>query len=149
MLRIATIGVLATLFVVKANAQYGTAPNNNYPDTYSGATFTGAVTETDNGQITLTHASEDKTDTFVGRFETGCSVSSKSGRPMMPSDIPPGTELTVFFNRETKHLNGQKDSGNVIIAIAFEIWQGQKVTEDKKRIFWCTKNKNLKFRSWK
>ena len=94
--------LLATVFslAIGVSAQYGTAPNNYYPD--------------------------NKTETFTGVFETGCSVPARDGRRMMPIDIPTGTVMTTFYNAETKKVDGKKIKQNLIIAIAFEVWQGQK-----------------------
>jgi hypothetical protein len=54
---------------------------------------------------------------------------------MMPSDIPTGTVMTAFFNRITRKNEQQKIKENVIIAISFDVWQGQKVREDKKKTY--------------
>jgi|SRR5690348_11247087 hypothetical protein len=90
--------VFALLFLsVNGFAQYGTAPNNYYPDSYSGSIFTGTVTEAGDQQITLTFSKGNKTDTFSGTFETNCSVPSADGRPLTASAFPKGTVLTAFF----------------------------------------------------
>lgn len=142
------LAMFLSCFVAGAQAQYGTAPNNNYPDTYSGLTFTGTVTAGVGQELILTYKKNDKTDTFVGRFETGCAVASTNGHTMMASDIPSGTVVTAFFNTPSKKSDDQKQNRNVIIAISFETWRGEKVSQDKKRIFWCTKNQHLQYRSW-
>jgi hypothetical protein len=146
--RIWMLAMFLPCFIAGAQAQYGTAPNNNYPDTYSGLSFTGAVTAGVGQELILTYKKDDKTDTFVGRLETGCAVASTNGRTMMASDIPGGTVVTAFFNKEPKKVGSEKPPLNVIIAISFETWHGEKVTEDKKRIFWCTKNQHLQYRTW-
>ncbi len=148
MLRIFVLIVFGTLPLMTASAQYGSAPNNYYPDNYAGATFTGEVTAASGNQITLIYKKKDKTDTFIGQFETNCSVPSKDHHPMVASDIPAGTVLTAFYNRETKEVNGQKEKENVIIAIAFDVWQGQKVKDEKKLIYSCSKSTHMKFRAW-
>jgi len=43
--------------------------------------------------------------------------------------------MTAFFNAVTKKLNAQKIKENVILAIAFDTWQGQEIAKEKKRIF--------------
>lgn len=129
-------------------AQYGTAPNNYYPDNYNGATFTGVVADTKDNQVTLTFAKGSKTDTFTGSIEGGCAVPSKNGRLMMPTDIPKGTVMTAFFNGTTKKIDGKKVKDNVIIAIAFDEWRGQKIPEDKKTIYSCTEDRHLQFRAF-
>jgi hypothetical protein len=143
-----TFLTIATLVPTVVSAQYGTAPNNYYPDNYSGSIFTGAVDDTADNQITLTFTKGSKTDRFTGLFETGCSVPSKNGRHMLPSDIPHGTVMTAFFNSRKKKFDGKKTTENVIIAITFEVWQGQKVAGDKKMIYWCTDERHLQFKAF-
>ena len=142
--------VLGLAFLVPAAlAQYGNAPNNYYPANYGGATFTGTVSANRDDQVTLTFEAKGKVETFVGRLERSCAVPSKSGRGMTAADFPLGTEVTAFFNKETKKKNdGEKAKENVIIAVTFDSWNGQKVTEDKKKIFWCTDNQHLQFKAW-
>jgi hypothetical protein len=133
---------------VIVSAQYGTTPNNYYPASYNGSIFRGVVADTAENQITLTFTKDSKRDSFTGLFETGCSVPTTEGRRVMPGDIPKGTTMTVFFNSKTKKVDGKRVKENVIIAIAFEVWQGQKVAEEKKKMYWCTDNRYLQFRSW-
>ena len=140
-----TVGSLVPIVV---SGQYGTALSNYYPENFNGSIFTGVVEETADNQITLTFTKGSKTDRFTGLFETGCSVPSKNGRHMLPSDIPNGTVMTAFFNSRTKKFDGKKTKENVIIAITFEVWQGQKVTDDKKMIYWCTDERHLKFKAF-
>jgi len=137
-------------FSIIASAQYASAPNNYYPADYTGSIFTGVVTETSDNQITLTFTKDSKTDTFTGIFKIGCSVpaAQKSGRLMTPLDIPKGTVMTAFFDTNTKKVNGKKAKENSIIAIAFDIWQGQKIPADKKMMYWCTDSRHLQFRAY-
>ena len=139
-----------TALSMSAAAQHGTAPNNYYPDNYNGSTFTGAVTETRDDQIVLNYTNGSKTESFAGRFETGCSVprADQSNRRLMPSDIPKGTVITAFFNSITKKADSGKIKENLIIAIAFDLWQGQKIPEDKKKIYLCTESKHVQFRAF-
>ena len=148
MLRHLTVVAIIAACTMAGAAQYGTAPNNYYPDKYNGSTFTGVVTETSEDRITLTYTHGNKTDTFTGRFEAPCSVPSTKGVRMSPPDIPGGTVMTAFFNTDTKKTGGQKLKENVILAVAFDAWQGQKVAEDKKKIYSCTSNHHLQFRAW-
>lgn len=135
---------------IMASAQYGTAPNNYYPSSYNGSIFKGVVTESKDDQITLTSARGNSTESFTGRFETSCSVPTikDEGLTMMPTDIPKGTTMTVFFNTRTKKVDGKKIKENLIIAIAFDIWKGQKVPENKRRICLCSENRVLQFRAF-
>jgi hypothetical protein len=146
--RILTVLTTITFLPIIISAQYGTAPNNYYPDNYSGSIFTGIVTETGDNQITLTFTKGSKTDTFTGLFETGCSVPARDGSRMMPIDIPKGTAMTSFFTAITKKVDGKKIKENLIIAISFEVWQGQRAAADKRIIYWCTDNRHLKFRAY-
>lgn len=148
MLRNLTETMIVIALASAATAQYGTAPNNYYPDKYNGSTFSGVVTETTDDELTLTYTKGDKTDTFTGRFEAACSVPSTKGIGMMPHNIPSGTVMTAFFNRDTKKMGERKVKENVILAIAFDTWQEQKVAEDKKMIYSCTSNHHLQFRAW-
>jgi hypothetical protein len=142
--------VLVVCVPVISYAQYGTVPSNYYPEKYNGSIFTGVVTETGDDEIVLNYTKGSKTEVFKGRFETGCSVprADKSGRKLMPPDIPKGTSLTVFFNSDTKKANGTKVKENVILAIAFDSVQGQKISDDKKMIYPCTKSTAVHFRAY-
>jgi len=131
--------LLSLLLSIMAVAQYGTAPNGNFPANYNGDTFTGVVTAAEGDQLTLTYTKGSKTETFVGKLGAGCSVptNDKSDRKMAAADIPQGTVLTAFFNRNTRKVDGQKVKENLIIAIAFDVWNGQKIAEEKKKIWPC------------
>ncbi len=133
-----------------AFAQYGTAPSNYYPNSYGGSVFKGVVTENIDNQIVLTFTKGDSTQTFTAPFETGCSVPTTppGGPPVMPADIPKGTAMTAFFNTNTRKVDGKKIKENVVIAVAFDTWQGHKITDSKKRIFWCTNDRHLQFRAY-
>jgi hypothetical protein len=136
--------------VTTAAAQYGTAPSNYYPDAYNGSTFTGVVTGTKDDQITLTYTKGAKTTTFVGRFEKPCSVPriDKDKRGMAPSDIPPGTVMTAYFEAVKKKVDQEKIKENLIIAISFDVWQGKKMSEDTKKIYLCTGDTHVQFMAW-
>jgi len=144
------ISIFSFLITPLATSQYGTAPNNYYPDKYNGSTFTGTVAETKNDQIALTYAKADKTDTFIGRLETACSVprADNNSRGMNASDIPLGTVMTAFFNVDNRKVDGQKIKENLILAISFITWQGQNIAEDKRTIYLCTAGKHVQFRAY-
>lgn len=127
------------LFSISALAQYGTAPEGDFPTGYNGDTFTGAVTATEGDQLTLTYTKGSKTDTFVGKLAGGCAVptTNNSSHRMTASDIPKDTVMTAYFNRVTKKVDGQKVKENQIIAISFGVWRGQKISGDKKKIWPC------------
>jgi hypothetical protein len=147
--QIVTLLTTIAFLPIIVSAQYGIAPNNYYPDNYSGSIFTGVVTETGDNQITLTFTKGSKTDTFTGLFETGRSGPARDDRRMIPTDIPKGTVMTTFFNTRTKKVDGKKVKENWIIAIAFEVWQGQRATDDKKMIYSCTDIRHLQFRAYR
>jgi hypothetical protein len=144
------LSVLLFLPII-GSAQYGSAPNNYYPDSYTGSVFKGVVTENIDNQIVLTFTKDDSTQTFTGLFETGCSVPTTppGGPPLMPADIPKDTAMTAFFNARTKKVDGKKVKENVVIAIAFDTWKGHKMGEFKKQIiFWCVNSNHLQFRAF-
>lgn len=145
------IGTSFLLFASVATAQYGTAPNNVYPDKYNGSIFTGIVAQTKDDQITLTYAKTDKTETFIGRLEAPCAVprADNSNRRMNASDIPRGTVMTAFFNSDSRKVNGQKIKENLILAIAFVTVRGENITEDKRRIYFCTTGGYARFRAYR
>jgi hypothetical protein len=140
--------VWAVLSPGMAAGQFGTAPNNYYPDKYTGSTFTGTVAEVNGEQITMTYTNRDQTDTFTGHFEENCSVPNVSGRSMTASDLPLGTVMTAFFNVETKKVSGQKHKENVILAISFEVWKGEKIRDDRKRVYLCSTSSHVRFNAW-
>src|SRR5438128_11999783 len=82
-----------------ALGQYGEAPSGYYPSAYGGDIFSGrmaAVDET-SGQITISFKEKKKAEVFVVRLQEPCAVPSKDGKPMTASDLPIGTDVTVFF----------------------------------------------------
>ena len=128
--------------------QYGTAPNNYYPMKYTGSIFSGEVIEANSDQISMTYTKKGKTDTFAGRFEAPCSIPSADGRGMTTSEIPKGTVVTAFFDAETKKVDGQKLKENIVLALAFDVWNGVKTPENSRRIYFCTNDRHLHFRAW-
>jgi hypothetical protein len=133
---------------ILALAQYGTAPNNYYPDAYNGSTFTGVVSEAKDDQMTLTFTKGNKIVTFTGQFDSACFVSSQNGGRMKATDFPVGTVMTTFFNETKKKVNGKKISENLILAISFDVWHGQRIPEEKKMVFSCTENRRLQFKGF-
>ncbi len=144
--------LLCTLLYVSIAAlgQRGSAPNNYYPDGYNGDIFKGVVTDTGDNQITLAFQDGNRTETFTGQFERGCSVptSRQDGRSMMPPDIPKGTEMTAFFIGRTRKVDGKKINDNLVIGISVDRWQGQDIPENRRKIFWCTDTGFLRFKAF-
>jgi hypothetical protein len=93
-------------------AQHGTAPAGYYPFGYSGDTWTGEVSSVNDEtrEITLTHKKGDKTQTFTGVLVDGYTVKMKDGTDhvLKPSDLPKGTEVTVFYMSKRKKVEGKK-----------------------------------------
>ncbi|HZP24815.1 MAG TPA: hypothetical protein VFB04_15310 [Terriglobales bacterium] len=143
------LALIAVLCVpVLALAQHGNAPDGYYPPNYSGDTFTGLVTATDDeGQtITLEYSKGKKTEDFTGRFDHACSIPTKDGKPMKPSDIPAGTDLTAYYNHKNTKIDGQKQAENVIIALTFNSFQGKVIPETSRKVYYCTTGET-KFRA--
>jgi hypothetical protein len=138
------------VFAVSAMAQYGTAPTGYYPDKYTGSTFAGVVTDTRDDQLPLSNTKGNKNAIFAGKFETPCLVPSvdKNSHGMFVSDIPLGTVMTVYFMTNTKKVEDQKIKENLILAIRFDIWKGQRVAEDKKKIYLCTQATRSQYLTW-
>jgi len=136
---VAAIVVLAAI-ASAAKAQHGTAPNGYYPSNYHGDTFTGEVTAASGDEITLTFMKGKKTQAFVGRLEMPCNVpkADKSPQRLGATDIPKGTVLVAFYNTQTKKIGDKKIEENMVFAIAFDVWQGKKVPDDKKLVFSCS-----------
>jgi hypothetical protein len=132
-------GLLLSLACAVAFAQYGTAPEGDFPVSYNGDTFTGTVIASDGDQLTLNYVKGSKTDNFTGRLAGGCAVptTNNSNHKMTATDIPKDTVMTAYFNRVTKKVDGQKTKENQIIAISFEVWHGQKISDEKKKIWPC------------
>jgi hypothetical protein len=69
---------ILTFLPVGLSAQYGTAPNNYYPENYNGSIFKGVVTDTADNHVTLTFTNGSKTESFTALRE-----SSKPGVPFL------------------------------------------------------------------
>jgi hypothetical protein len=118
--------VIATMIFLFAAehtfAQHGVAPDAYYPYNYNGDIFTGKVSsaEEDKQSITLVYESRKKTENFTGSLQKPCTVPSRNGQQMRVSDIPLGTEATVFYTLSTREVGGQKLARNSIFAITFD-----------------------------
>lgn len=106
-----------------ATAQKGTAEPGYYPMNYSGDTWTGKVTATndDTGEITLTYAKKDKEETFTGVLDQGYEAKMKDGsyRKIKVSDIPIGTRLKVYYSGKEVKNGGEKKKINKIFQLKF------------------------------
>ena len=123
-----------------AVAQHGTAPNGYYPPDYGGDTFSGVVTGGDDAaqSVTLNYSKGKKNEDFTGRFDHPCSIPTKDGKPMKPSDIPVDTDLTAYYNHKTTKVGDQKQSENVIIGLTFNSFQGKPIPEASRKVYYCT-----------
>jgi hypothetical protein len=125
-------GLVALACPGVVSAQYGTAPNNYYPEAYHGATFTGTVTQINNDAITLTYTHGSKTDTFEGYVAARCNLPSTR-----TTIVKKGAVITVFYEPETTKTNGQKLKKNRILGISFQEVDGNKIAENQRGIFYC------------
>jgi len=103
----------ALLFLTAtAQAQHGSAGSGYFPQGYSGDTWTGTVTGTndDTREITLTYTKGEKTEIFTGLLKTGLKATRRDGTPTewKPSDIPVGTRIVVYYMAQTKKVDGKK-----------------------------------------
>jgi hypothetical protein len=109
--------------VTLCGAQYGSAENGYYPPNYTGETFTGAVTSTNNEtrEITLCYANpkDGKTQTFTGILEEGYSVKLKDGslHELKPSEITIGAQFKVYYLSTRKKVDGKKTMVHTIFLI--------------------------------
>jgi len=119
------LALILTVFCsVNIQAQKGAAESDYYPMGYSGDTWTGEVTATDDSkrEITLTYKKKDKEETFVGILEDSYAVKMKDGamHELKVSEIPVGTRIKVYYMAKTKKdASGAKVKFNQIFKIRF------------------------------
>jgi len=132
--------LIALVFASGALGQYGRAPNGYYPSAYSGDIFSGRVSAADeaSGLITVSSKEKKKTDVFVGRLQEPCAVPSKDGKPMTASDLPIGTDVTVFFEKNMLKDGSSSTRENLIIGIMFHSWDGHPVRQTAKKMYLCS-----------
>jgi hypothetical protein len=107
------LGTCLIAFIVpRAVSQHGAAPNDYYPVGYSGDTWSGEVTTTNDEtrEITLTFTKGSKIETFTGVLQEGYKAKLKDGtaHDLKPSEIPKGTHLKVFYMPRTKKDGDKK-----------------------------------------
>jgi hypothetical protein len=92
---------LVLILMPRALAQHGTAPNDYYPPGYSGDTWSGEVTSTNDEtrEITLTYTKGSKTESFTGVLQQGYKVKLKDGtsHELKASEVSKGTRLMIFY----------------------------------------------------
>ncbi len=123
-----------------ALAQYAEAPSGYYPSAYGGDIFSGKVTGVDeaSGQITISFKDKKKSEVFVGRLQEPCAVPSKDGNPMAAIDLPVGTDVTVFFEKNVQKGGSSSTKENLIIGIMFHSWDGHAVRQTAKKMYQCS-----------
>lgn len=115
--------VLTLVCSAIAVAQKGTAEPGSYPMNYSGDTWTGEVTATndDTREIFLTYRKKDKEESFIGVLEQGYRVKMKDGsyHELKVSEIPVGTRIKVYYMRKDEKVGGEKKKINQIFQLRF------------------------------
>jgi len=86
----------------------------------------------------------------VGTFERACDVpkADRSPQRLTAADIPKGTVVVAFYNTETKKVDNKKSTKNIIFAIAFDVWQGQKIPDDRKILYRCSDSSFTTFQAY-
>ena len=123
---IIAVGIVAAcLFVtVESRAQHGNAGNGYYPPGYSGDTWTGVVSTTDDTTraVTLTYSSKKKTETFTGVLQQGCckvKMSDGTVQELRPSELSSGRRVMVYYISKTTKADGKKTTVNEIFKVDF------------------------------
>jgi hypothetical protein len=132
-------GLVVSVCAGVSSAQYGTAPNNYYPEGYHGSTFTGTVIQNVDGTITLTYAHGSKLEKFEGRITAPCILPSNKPTTVsiQASKLQIGGVITAFYEATTVKIGGQKQKENQIVAMSFKQVNGKEIAEDQKGIFYC------------
>ncbi len=146
------LALVAILFLsATATPQYGTAPHGYYPADYNGAIFTGKFVKGDTDQnVTLTYTKASKVEVFVGRLQMGCKVPTRDGSQqlMNATDFPESSVVTAFYSKVTRKQGGKKIKENQIIAISFAEIDGQRIADERRRIYYCTRSVLMQFRAF-
>lgn len=112
MKRFAFAFCLVLILMPRLIAQHGTAPNDYYPPGYSGDTWSGEVTSTNDEtrEITLTYTKGSKTETFTGVLQEGYKVKLKDGtsHELKASGVSKGTHLMIFYIQKTRKDGDKK-----------------------------------------
>jgi hypothetical protein len=130
-------------------AQRGTAPNGYYPNGYSGDIFRGKVVASDDSKesITLLFEKGNKQQSFDGHFEQPCAIPTNNGKPVRPSDLMVGTDMTAYFVTDKDETTGKKQ--NVIIGITLHTFNGSEIPEKSKLFIGCVGKRPLTFKVYK
>ena len=102
---------LVLVLMPQAFAQHGTAPSDYYPPGYSGDTWSGEVTSTNDEtrEITLTYTKGSKTETFTGVLQEGYKVKLKDGTSHeLKAEVSKGTHVMIFYTPKTRKDGDKK-----------------------------------------
>jgi len=124
MKRISFIVMVFILCIGFAFGQKGSAESGYYPIGYSGDTWTGTVTATNDAtrEITLTYAGKDKAQTFVGVLRQGYKLNMKDGsqHELKVSELEPGMRIKVYYvTKKEKSESGMKIEVHEIFQVKF------------------------------
>jgi hypothetical protein len=138
------------VLVLPANAQKGRAPNGYYPVDFQGDIFTGRAeaARPNLEELTLVYTKGKKTEHWVGRLESSCSLKDKAGQvhTMHVSDMFEGDLLTVFYVARTIKADNVKTTTNWIIALSRAEVDGKKIPEDKQVLIPCSQTQPTVFK---
>ena len=142
--RITLVLLLVVAVVAPLEAQYGTAPNGFYPETYNGSMFEGVLESVDPAkqEFTLLYRKKDKEQRFLGRLEDGCSVPNAKDktRKMKVEDFPKQSTIVALFKPKTeKQTDGSKVKFSSVFAISFREVNGQRIKEEDWIMYYCMK----------
>jgi len=132
-----------------AGAQKAKAPNGYYPQGFFGSIFTGRVesVNADTQELTLVYRKGKKTEQFVGRLESLCSLKGKNGtlQTFGVSEMQ-GMVLTAFYDSHSRKSGGQKVDENAIFAISFAERDGKPILDENRVIIFCSHETHLVFK---
>ncbi len=116
--------VVFSLWPAASSAQHGTAENGYYPPGYSGDTWKGTVTTTDDTTrtVNLNYEGKKKTETFTGVLREGCckiKMSDGTVQELKPSQLLPGRQIMVYYISRTTKVDGKKATFNEIFKVDF------------------------------
>jgi hypothetical protein len=124
---------------VAAAGQFGTAPNNYYPPSYNGGTFTGTVESTTANSIKLVYKHGDRAETFEATAVAPCRLpeGNNAVAPFPLSTIKNGSVVTLLYNAKTVKTDGRKQKKYEVVGITVDNWNGKVIDETKRYLFLC------------
>ena len=104
--------IFLAMFCTAVFGQHGTAHEGYFPIGYSGDTWTGEVVSTNDTtrEITLVYTNGKKSETFTGVLKDNFQVKMKDGSmgELIPSSLPKGARITVFYQVKTRKVDSKK-----------------------------------------